>query len=254
MSTVVPLVVTSYAGCPWRVIFSNLLRVGTLTEWASERESIYLKHIHHLLHWGKPFLSAFIQCFDVCHICPAQLRFPASRNEGSHIKCMSMKVGTNWNKVQRDSPFNAWLDSGRCMRTCVCGWVCMHPCTLTRLRPNEVRYIHIYMRVCMRTDLYCAHYYYSSLSLMKCVCVCVFSLSLSQPNEMCVSVRVRAHACVCSHYPSLSLMKYVCVCMCVCVLNWTAAVLCCVQAVPLNDKVYWWLQWDHYLPGSLFIL
>lgn len=60
--------------------------------------------------------------------------------------------------------------------------------------------------------------------------MCVFSLPFLKANEVCVCVRVE-----------------------VCVLNWTGFVLSYVQAVSLNDKVYWWLQWDHYLRGSPFI-
>ena len=91
-------------------------------------------------------------------------------------------------------------------------------------------------------------------SVIGWICgVCALLLLLPQTNEMCVRV------CVCSHYPCPRLMKCVCVCVCArmracaCVLNWTAVLLCCVQAVSLNDKVYWWLQWDHYLLGSPFI-
>lgn len=42
-------------------------------------------------------------------------------NDESFTVAVSVKVGLNWNKVQRDGPFNAWLDGHKCHASvCVC--------------------------------------------------------------------------------------------------------------------------------------
>lgn len=64
------------------------------------------------------------------------------------------------------------------------------------------------------------------------MCTCVFSLPFSKANDVCLYW----HMCVCAR-------KW----------NWAAVLLGCVQAVSLNDKVYWWLRLNHYLLCFLFI-